>query len=127
MDRRGESITKNKKMRKSTAPFIAALVLTVSTVAQAGTYQQPAGFQPDSATWVQQWDNWIDQLGQDFAQWLDGLLGIPYSSPGSAGGQGGSGAVAAPEFDPASAMAALTLLSGGLAVLRGRRSRRKNS
>jgi len=29
--------------------------------------------------------------------------------------------VAAPELDPASAMAALTFLSGGLAVLRGRR------
>ncbi|HEY6516041.1 MAG TPA: hypothetical protein VIY50_07850 [Steroidobacteraceae bacterium] len=29
--------------------------------------------------------------------------------------------VSAPEFDPASAMAALTLLSGGLAVIRGRR------
>lgn len=32
--------------------------------------------------------------------------------------------VAAPEFDPASALAALTLLSGGLAVLRGRRTKR---
>ena len=32
-------------------------------------------------------------------------------------------AVAAPEIDPASAMSALTLLAGGLAVLRGRRSR----
>jgi hypothetical protein len=31
---------------------------------------------------------------------------------------------AAPEFDPASAIAALTLLSGGLAVLRGRRTKR---
>ena len=29
--------------------------------------------------------------------------------------------VSAPEFDPASAMAAMTLLSGGLAVIRGRR------
>lgn len=29
--------------------------------------------------------------------------------------------VAAPEFDPASAAAALTLLAGGLLVLRGRR------
>ncbi|HEY1890255.1 MAG TPA: hypothetical protein VGG63_07610 [Steroidobacteraceae bacterium] len=29
--------------------------------------------------------------------------------------------VSAPEFDPATAMAALTLLSGGLAVIRGRR------
>lgn len=34
-------------------------------------------------------------------------------------------AVKAPEIDPASAMAALTMLAGGLAVLRGRR--RKNS
>lgn len=32
--------------------------------------------------------------------------------------------VSAPELDPASAMAALTLLSGGLAVLRGRRMKR---
>lgn len=33
-------------------------------------------------------------------------------------------AVRAPELDPASAMAALTLMSGGLAVLRGRRTKR---
>jgi hypothetical protein len=32
--------------------------------------------------------------------------------------------VSAPELDPASAMAALTLLGGGLAVLRGRRKKR---
>jgi hypothetical protein len=32
-------------------------------------------------------------------------------------------AAAAPELDPASALAALTLLSGGLAVLRGRRKK----
>ena len=36
--------------------------------------------------------------------------------------QGGGGVVAAPEIDPASAAAALTLLAGGLAALRGRRS-----
>jgi len=30
----------------------------------------------------------------------------------------------APEIDPASAMAGLTLLAGGLAVLRGRRSKK---
>jgi len=34
---------------------------------------------------------------------------------------GGGGTVSAPEIDPASAMAGLTLLMGGLAVLRGRR------
>jgi hypothetical protein len=109
-------------MRKSPGTFIAALVLCVSAaVAHAGTYQQPSGFQPGNPTWLQEWDNWVDQLGQGLAQWLDGLLGIPYN------GQGGSGTVAAPEFDPASAAAALTLLSGGLAVLRGRRFRGKNS
>jgi hypothetical protein len=32
-----------------------------------------------------------------------------------------SGRVKAPEIDPASAMAGLTMLAGGLAVLRGRR------
>jgi hypothetical protein len=31
--------------------------------------------------------------------------------------------IAAPEIDPAGAMSAFTLLAGGLAVLRGRRSR----
>jgi hypothetical protein len=39
------------------------------------------------------------------------------------GGNPGSGATAAPEIDPASAMAGLTLALGGLTVLRGRRSK----
>jgi hypothetical protein len=33
----------------------------------------------------------------------------------------------APEIDPASAMAGLTMLTGGLAVLRGRRSKKEKS
>jgi hypothetical protein len=33
--------------------------------------------------------------------------------------------MAAPEIDPSSALAGLTLLSGGLAVMRGRRSRKQ--
>lgn len=37
--------------------------------------------------------------------------------------EGNGGPTAAPEIDPAEALAALTLLSGGLAVLRGRRSK----
>jgi len=37
----------------------------------------------------------------------------------------GGGVNAAPEIDPAGAMAALSLLAGGLAVMRGRRSSRK--
>lgn len=36
---------------------------------------------------------------------------------------GNPGATPAPEIDPAAAMAALTLLGGGLAVLRGRRKK----
>jgi hypothetical protein len=35
-----------------------------------------------------------------------------------------SDATAAPEIDPTGAMAGLTLLAGGLAVLRGRRSKK---
>lgn len=37
---------------------------------------------------------------------------------------GTGGAVAAPEIDPSGAMAGLSLLAGGLAVLRGRRSKK---
>ncbi len=54
---------------------------------------------------------------------IDYLLGfIPYEvcTPSN-----GAMPVAAPEIDPASAMAGLTLMAGGLAVLRGRR--RKNT
>jgi hypothetical protein len=109
-------------MRKSLGIFVAALVLSVSAAtAHAETYQRPAGFEPNNPTWLQEWNEWIDQFGQEFAQWIDSLLGIPYSGQG---GNGGNGSVAAPEFDPAEALAALTLLSGGLAVLRGRRAKR---
>jgi LPXTG-motif cell wall-anchored protein len=37
-----------------------------------------------------------------------------------------SGPASAPEIDPASAMAGLTMLAGGLAVLRGRRKKISN-
>lgn len=106
-------------MRKSLGAFLVALVLSIPvTAAHAGNYQRPGGFQPNDPTWLQQWDQWVDQFGQQFETWTDGLLGIP-----STGGQGGgSGLVAAPELDPAGALAALTLLAGGLAVLRGRRA-----
>ena len=36
------------------------------------------------------------------------------------------GSTKAPELDPASAMAGLSLLAGGLAVLRGRREKKSN-
>ena len=40
---------------------------------------------------------------------------------GKGGGSGGGGGFSAPEIDPSSAVSALTLLLGALAVLRGRR------
>jgi hypothetical protein len=108
-------------MRKSIPAILLTLIVAASTAtAQATPYQEPAGLQPGNSTWVQEWDDWVDQFGAAFASWIDGLLGIT-----TTGGGSGSGAVAAPEFDPAGAAAALTLLSGGLVVLRGRRSKRK--
>ncbi|HEX4267582.1 MAG TPA: hypothetical protein VHY36_06835 [Steroidobacteraceae bacterium] len=52
------------------------------------------------------------------------LLGVLLLSISATAAAHAAVRVAAPEFDPASAMAALTLLSGGLAVVRGRRKKR---
>ncbi len=49
------------------------------------------------------------------------FLGVMLLSMSATAVAFGAVRVSAPELDPASAMAALTLLSGGLAVLRGRR------
>ena len=108
-------------------------ILALSICATAVAYANPSPpVQPNNSGWTQPqggWtqtdlqavDKWLDQCGEQFEDWWwstwGSVLGI--SDPDS--GQGG--AVAAPEFDPASAFAALTLLSGGLAVLRGRRKK----
>jgi hypothetical protein len=52
------------------------------------------------------------------------LLGVMALSIAATAVAHGAARVAVPEFDPASALAALTLLSGGVAVLRGRRTKR---
>jgi hypothetical protein len=52
---------------------------------------------------------------------IEYLLGLVKSCPSGSGGSGGSGPAAAPEMDATSAIAGLTLLVGGLAVIRGRR------
>jgi hypothetical protein len=55
---------------------------------------------------------------------LSGVTTVAYFAPPSFwGGRGGGGSVTAPEIDPASAVAALTLLLGGVTVLRARKSR----
>lgn len=104
--------------------LIAVLALSLSATAVA--YANPAQ-QPQSSGWTQSelqaLDNWLDQFGEQFENWWYATWGsqLGISDPDS--GNGG-GAVAAPEFDPAGMMAALTVLSGGLAVIRGRRSKR---
>jgi 4-amino-4-deoxy-L-arabinose transferase-like glycosyltransferase len=57
-----------------------------------------------------------------FETWLQEVIA---DLTGQEGTPSGGGTVAAPEIDPAGAMAALSLLVGGLAVMRGRRSSRK--
>jgi hypothetical protein len=51
------------------------------------------------------------------------LIGVMLLSFSATAVAFGAARVSAPELDPASAMAALTLLTGGLAVLRGRRKK----
>ena len=49
-------------------------------------------------------------------------VGASHAAAGSVAGSGAVKSVAAPEIDPASAAAGLTLLLGGIAVLRGRKA-----
>lgn len=59
---------------------------------------------------------------------LGGVVVVYWVPPGTFGGSGHNGppgggpAMAAPEIDPASALGSLTLLAGGLVMLRGRRA-----
>jgi hypothetical protein len=111
--------------------LLATLVLSISATAVAyakppgpppGGWNQPKGGWTQSD--LQALDNWLDQFGDRFEDWFYSTWGSVLGVTDPDSGQGGSGAVAAPEFDPAEALAALTLLSGGLAVLRGRRARK---
>jgi hypothetical protein len=72
--------------------LLATLLLTLSGLTVTGAYFAPPSY------------------------WGGGWTG-----GGTSGGTGGSsGQFAAPEIDPSSAVSALTLLVGGLVVLRGR-------
>jgi hypothetical protein len=84
-------------MLKSLAIGLLTLTATVSTAAFAGTGSAPSG---------------------------EGLLCyiLPFLCAPQPGHGGGGGVTSAPEIDPESAAAALTLLAGGLAVLRARRA-----
>jgi hypothetical protein len=90
-------------MLKSLAVGLLTLTATVSTAAFAGPPipPPPAGIQ----------------------QILCYVL--PFLCAPEPGKGGGGGVTSAPEIDPASAAAALTLLGGGLAVLRARRAGKK--
>lgn len=110
--------------------LLAVLALSLSATA---AYAMPAPMTQPKPSWTQSerqaLDKWLDQRGDQFEDWfyatwgqVFGLTDPDSGHSGSSGGSGGS--VAAPELDPAAALAALTLLTGGLAVLRGRRSKR---
>lgn len=85
-------------MLKSLAIGLLTLTATVSTAAFAGTTTGSAAPGESILCYI-----------------LPFLCAAP---PGSGGGK----VTSAPEIDPASAAAALTLLAGGLAALRGRRA-----
>lgn len=89
-------------MLKSLAIGLLTLTATVSTAAFAGNNTPPAP----------------QDLG-GIVCWILPWVCENHHKPG------GSGPTAAPEIDPAAAAAAFTLLAGGLAVLRGRRSRKR--
>ena len=105
--------------------LLAVLALSFSATAAYAT-PAPANHHPQP-TWtqgeLQAIDNWLDQSGDQFEDWFYAtwgpVLGLTDPDSGHSGSSGGT--VAAPELDPAAALAALTLLTGGLAVLRGRR------
>ena len=56
--------------------------------------------------------------GGPIIEWVDNFFGITPDC-----GQGGGGTLRAPEIDPASTIAGVSLLLGGLVVLRGRKAR----
>lgn len=90
-------------MLKSLAIGLLTLTAAVSTAAFAGGQGAPPLNQGGLICWILPW-----------------VCERPPHQPGG-------GVAAAPEIDPAEAAAALTLLAGGLAALRGRRSGKKDS
>lgn len=108
--------------------FLGILALSLTaTVAYANTSPPPSGTNTQTYESLQALDNYLDQCGSWLGSWgrqLDNWLDHTLGDSDDGGTQGG-GPVAAPEFDPAGAMAALTLLAGGLAILRGRRAPKK--
>lgn len=84
--------------------YFAALLMTLAGVASAeGDKHGSSGFgwgDSDSGEHGERWGHWGDS---------------------DSGDKHGGTVLSAPEMDPASAMAGLTMLVGGAAVLRGRR------
>lgn len=93
---------------------IVALSLC-ATAAYAGTATTTTTT-TTSQSELQQWDNYLDQFGEQIENAFWSAVGVADPDQNQS-----ATAVPAPEFDPAGAIAALTLLAGGLAVARGRR------
>lgn len=117
-------------MRKLLGVLVLSLSATVVAYANPPAPSQPnnSGWTQPQGSWsqsdLQALDKWLDQFGEQFEDWWWSTWGAVLGIADPDSGQGGGGTAVAPEFDPAGALAALTLLSGGLAVLRGRRARK---
>jgi hypothetical protein len=112
-----------RKLLGVLALSISATAVAYANPPPAAQPQAPGGWTQPQGGWtqgdLQALDNWLDQFGERFENWFYATWGSILGITDPDAGQGG-GAVSAPEFDPAEMIAALTLLSGGLAVLRGR-------
>ncbi len=111
-------------MHKLIGILALSLTATVAYAHTPSTSQDNGDGRSQHNSQLQSWDNYLDQMSghlnpywQRADAWLDQALDESDNHSDD-----GSGPVAAPEFDPADAIAALTLLAGGLAVLRGRRA-----
>lgn len=108
---------------------VLALSIAATAVAYAGppSPPPPGGWTQPKTGWTQSElqaiDNWLDQFGEKFEDWWYATWGAKLGITDPDEGSGSSHPASAPELDPAAALAALTLLAGGLAAVRGRRSK----
>jgi len=95
------------------------LLLSLSASSIAYAHSAPA---PQNVGWtrtqLQPIEGRFEQNELQFQKWFESLWHLPYGDTGQNGRP-----VAAPEFEVGGALVALTLLGGGLAVIRGRRSK----
>lgn len=106
------------KVKTTMLKPLAVGLLTLSAACSTAVFADDDSFTPPQYTAGESWQQYVQIWWQDLMDWW---------SQEQKEDQDAGGPVAAPEIDPASAIAALSLLAGGLAVMRGRRSQAKRS